>query len=144
MKTLLLAPLLLTTTLCSAQTKMIAHKSHSGSKRSFAKAYQNNLFDLKYFNFGLPGNNNLVVLDTVVALPNGITLLKMRVSRVCYRYGTSYRELESADFESYTDTLRNNDLFNPKNAVATIKASKTFPVTFANPVQEVVFIGFKK
>jgi hypothetical protein len=30
----------------SAQTKIIAHKSHSGSNSSFNKAYRNNLFDI--------------------------------------------------------------------------------------------------
>ena len=63
MKVNILVILLLSTIWCQAQTKPIAHKSHSGSVSSFAKAYQNNLFDINRSNFGGPGTMPITVLD---------------------------------------------------------------------------------
>jgi hypothetical protein len=144
MKTKILLVLLFTTAMCQAQTKVIAHKSHSGSNRSFTKAYQKNLFDINRSNFGLPDNMNIVVLDTVIALNDSVTILKMRKSNVCYPYGTSYKDLKESDFKFKTDTLIKHNVFNRKNTVAFIKSSGSYPIGFVNKIDNVVFVGFKK
>lgn len=128
-----------------AQTKIIAHKSHSGSKKTFLKAYRNNLFDTNRSNFGLPGNTNLVVLDSVIAVNDSVTILKMRESIVCYRFGTSYKDLKKSDFKPKTIKLKNDKIFNRKNSLSFIKSSNNMiGIKFNNPIEEVVFVGFKK
>lgn len=136
---------LFTTVICQAQTKVIAHKSHSGSKKSFAKAYQNNLFDINRSNFGLPGNRNVVILDKVVAVNDSVTILKMRESIVCFPFNTNYKDLKETDFKVKIDTLKNHKIFNKKNSEAYIKSiKKYFPIQFNNPIDSVKFVGFRK
>jgi hypothetical protein len=145
MKISILLLIILTTFLSQAQTKVIAHKSHSGSRNSFMKAYQKNLFDINRSNFGLPGNKTIVVLDKVVALNDSITVLKMRESVVCYPFQMSYKKLKDSDFKPKVDTLKNHKIFNRKNSVAAIKAFKNYyPVQFNNSIDSVSFIGFRK
>jgi hypothetical protein len=143
MKSLFLFVLLLTAFLCQSQTKVIAHKSHSGSKKSFVKAYQNNLFDIKRSNFGLPNNRNIVVLDKVVALNDSLTVLFMRESDVCYSFETSYTDLKKSDFKSKTDTLKNHKIYKKSNSATFIKSSGVRPVRFDNPIDDVRFVGFR-
>lgn len=126
------------------QTKIIAHKSHSGSSKTFVKAYQNNLFDIKRSNFGLPGNRNIVVLDKVKALNDSLTVLYFRESIVCYQYGTSYSKLKKSDFKSKTDTVRNHKIYNKSNTAKFIKSKGNRPIRFDNPIDSVKFVGFRK
>ena len=128
--------------IAQSQTKIIAHKSHSGSVSTFSKAYKNNLFDINCSNFGLPGNADVVVLDSVIAVNDSKILLKKRVSNHCYPFGTNYKKLKESDFERKTDTIYNHNLLNRNNAVSFIKSS--YKHAFSNPIEEVVFIGFKE
>jgi hypothetical protein len=126
-----------------AQTKLIAHKSHSGSTKHFAKAYQKGLFDLPQSNFGLPGKSNIIVLDSVIAINDSVTLLKKRVSTVCYEYGISYQQLTAPDFKAEVDTLINHPVFYKRNSLVVVKGARNaWPILFNNPIDEVIFIGF--
>ncbi len=142
--------LLFTTIFCHAQTKVIAHKSHSGSAHSFKKAYQNNLFDINRSNYGLPDRSNIIILDTIIAVNDSLTILKMRESNVCYPYGTDYKDLKKSDFKSKTVTLTNHHILNKSTNVASIKNRRenlyieNSYIAFDNPIEKVVFIGFKK
>jgi len=138
--------LLCITAMCQAQTKVIAHKSHSGSSKTFMKAYKENLFDINCSNFGLPGNKNIYVLDTIEAINDTMTVLKMRESNVCFPfpYETKYSDLKEADFTSKNDTLINHEVFTRRNTVAFIKSKATYLILFSNPIEEVVFVGFKE
>ncbi|MFN3916296.1 MAG: hypothetical protein ACK4K0_01025 [Flavobacteriales bacterium] len=146
MKTTLLVLLLSFTGLCSAQTKVIAHKSHSGNANSFSKAYKNSLFDMKNSNFGLPGNMSIFILDTVISVNDSITAYKYRESKVCYQYGTNYKNLKNKDFNHKTDTIVNHPELIKGNTVEHIKASRrvALPIWYQNPLDEVVFIGFRE
>ena len=126
-----------------AQTKVIAHKSHSGSNRSFSKAYKNNLFDIGRSNFGLP-EHKIIILDTVIAVHNSLTILKMRESIYTYTQGVNYKEIKKSDFKFKT-TMISDNLFNEKNSVRYIKSAPPhrYPIHFINPIDSVVFIGFK-
>ena len=136
---------LLLSALSHAQTKVIAHKSHSGSKATFKKAYQRNLFDLNQSNFGLPDNKNIYILDKVVALNDSITLLQIRESVVCYPFNMNYKKLKKSDFKTRTDTLKNHKIFNKKNTISFIKSAKRpYRVWFSNPIDSVAFVGFRK
>ncbi|MRX69809.1 hypothetical protein SAMN06265349_101269 [Flavobacterium resistens] len=140
MKTAILSLLFFTGIMCQAQTKVISYKSHSGSKSSFAKAYRNNLFDLKHSNFGIV-TVRIRRLDTIIAVNNSITLVKYRESIAEYNLHTKFEDLEKSDFIHKTDTISNNQILNKKNTVKFIK--KSSPVLFDTPIDEVVFIGFK-
>lgn len=133
------------TLIVQAQTKVIAHKSHSGSKSTFAKAYRLNLFGMSNSNFGLPGNQNIIVIDTIIAVNKTKTVIKYRESNVCYRFGTRYTELAPEDFSSKMIVLKNDTLYNKSNTPKYIKAHMRWrPLDFNNPVEFIVFIGFKK
>lgn len=145
MKWKLLLIFLFTAFIAKAQTKVIGHKSHSGSHNSFAKAYKNNLFDTNKSNFGLPGNRTIVLLDKVIAVNDSVTILRLRESIVCFPFDTSYKDLKISDFNSKTDTIKNHKIFNKKNTIAFIKSNRNFyPVRFSNPIDSVVFVGFRK
>jgi hypothetical protein len=146
MKKLTFITLLFQFGIVTAQTKVIAHKSHSGNSITFAKAYQNNLFDMRNSNFGLPGNQTIYVLDTVIAINDTVTILKRRESIVCHQWGTDYKKLKKNDFKSIQDTLVNSEILNAGNSIVFIKANQHqiySEVYFMNPFDEVVFIGFK-
>lgn len=144
MKPLFLFVFFLTSLLCQSQTKIIAHKSHSGSNKSFIKAYKNNLFDIKRSNFGLPYSRKIIVLDKVVALNDSLTVLFLRESNVCYQFLPKYTDLKKSDFTSKTDTIKNHKIYKKSNTVAFIKSSKVWITLFDNPINDVKFIGFAK
>ncbi len=139
--------LLFVSTVGFAQTKLISHKSHSGSSQNFSKAYKNNLFNLRQSNFGHPGNMNILVVDTIIALNEFVTLVKYRESNICHRFGTDYKTLTEDDFIHKTDTLKNDHIFFKQNSEKKIKASNSSFVGnswYSNPIEQVVFIGFKE
>ncbi len=146
MKVNILLILLLGAIWCQAQTKPIAHKSHSGSASSFAKAYQNNLFDLNRSNFGLPGARPIIVLDSIIAVNDTLTILKLRKTNSCHQYGTSYKDVKDSQFTSRTDTIVNHEFLIKKYSEAFIRGYRKhhFPIGFQNPLEEVEFIGFKE
>lgn len=129
-----------------AQTKLISHKSHSGSKRSFSKAYKNSLFNLSSSNFGLPKSRNLTLVDSIIALNDSVTILRVRKSKSCHPYGTNYKKLDSTDYYNSTDTVVKDNILHGQNTVSSIKQSWNGKYSFwyANPVGEIVFIGFKE
>lgn len=131
--------------LSQAQTKVIAHKSHSGSNKTFSNAYKKNLFDIGHSNFGLPGGTKIVILDSVIVVRNSLTILKIRESIHTYPYKFDYKNLDKTDFKSITRML-SDSLFNDKNSVQYIKNAPPYryPFFFANPIDSVIFVGFKR
>ncbi len=129
-----------------SQTKIIAHKSHSGAKKYFSTLYKQN--NTRSGNFGLPGDMPITVLDTIHAINDSITILKYRRSKVCVPYGTNYKKMHKKDFEHMSDTLVNNELVKRSNTPAMIKndsnSRSQMRLYFENPIHEVVFIGFKE
>lgn len=53
MKLFVILSVLFSSFFSNSQTKLIAHKSHSGSNETFAIAFENNLFDTENSNFGI-------------------------------------------------------------------------------------------
>lgn len=126
-----------------AQTKWIAHKSHSGSKTSFTKALHSNLFNIGESNFGMAPQRHVrnSNLDTVKLLSP--TVAVMVTSESCYweDYGGGDRtngQLWSAG----TDTVYDHPVFNRKHSVEEIKKKLKEEYFFQNPVDSIVFIGF--
>ncbi len=146
MKAKMLIVLMCVGSLCQGQTKVIAHKSHSGSSRTFAKAYQHNLFDMQRSNFGLPNNAPVAVLDTVIAVNDSLTVIKYRKSIACHPPFINYKDLHASDFSHHSDTLINDKLLNRKYLAASMKATGLMGRIdrFRNPMEEVVFIGLEE
>ena len=146
MKINLLLLFLFATVLCQAQTKIIAHKSHSGTKSTFSKAYKNNLFNSNHSNFGLPDDSKIVVIDSIIAIDEATTLIKMRETKKEYQYGTDYKKLKASDFEKKTKQFIKHDLLFKNNSLEVIirRFRSQFQIPFSNPVEEIIFIGFNE
>ena len=150
MKTFLIFTLISFSSVVFSQTKIIAHKSHSGSSKHFSKLLKKKGSSATHGNFGLPGNQNIILLDSVVAVNDSITVLKIRESNVCYPYfeTPNYKKLDASDFKFKTDTLVNNSIWNKNNTETFIRnaegSRRELRIWFENPFSEVVLIGFKK
>jgi hypothetical protein len=129
-----------------SQTKIIAHKSHSGSVKNFSKAYKNNLFDINRSNFGGPFIRPLIYLDTVIAVNDSTTILKTRHANFCSIDGTIDQRNDSSNYTYRSETVYNHPLFKQKNSIKSIKSNNEsqYFYDYSNPVKDVVFIGFKE
>lgn len=84
MKNLTLIILLFFTYNLSAQTKLIYHKSHSGSVETFKLALENNSLDLDKANFGLPSDRRVERLDSVIYLSDSTVKLVKSIWLMSY------------------------------------------------------------
>src|SRR5689334_1551136 len=86
MKILICFAICLFSITCPAQTKLISHRSHSGSNAHFHTAVEHNLFDIGHSNFGivtvfihkidsvvLQAGNKIIILRKTYILRNGET-----------------------------------------------------------------------
>ncbi len=130
--------------ICQAQTKKIAHKSHSGSKHSFAEAYKNSLFDMSHSNFGGPGVSKMRVLDTLIIVNDTTAIFKLRESTVCFPFGTKYKQLKKSDFKPRVDTLINYALVYRKD-YDRMQLIRSFKLGYypSNPLEKIKIIDFK-
>lgn len=143
MKTSILFLFTVATTLSVAQTKMISHKSHSGSNTEFKKALSANLFNIGNSNFGMAPERFVrnSKLDTVKLLSPQVAV--MVTSESCHYEDHNGRPSSSSELWSAgTDTVYDHPLFNKKNTVEEIKRGLKNDYYFANNINDVVFIGF--
>ena len=124
------------------QTKLISHKSHSGTNTTFSNSIKKNLFNIGESNFGMAPerfvrNSNL---DTVKLLSPHVAV--MITSETCFRedYGRNRGSMEL--WSAGTDTVYNHDVFNSKNSIQQIKSKLKNNYFFNNSVDSIVFIGF--
>ena len=124
------------------QTKLISHKSHSGSNTTFSNSMKKNLFNIGESNFGMAPerfvrNSNL---DTVKLLSPHVAV--MITSESCLRDDYSRNKSSMELWSAGTDTVYNHDVFNSKNSIAQIKSKLKNNYFFDNSVDNIVFIGF--
>jgi hypothetical protein len=124
------------------QTKMISHKSHSGSKNTFSLSLKKSLFNIGVSNFGMAPerfvrNSNL---DTVKLLSPHVAV--MITSESCLRDDYSGRPSHKELWSAGADTVYNHDVFNSKNSIAQIKSKLKNNYFFNNSVDSIIFIGF--
>src|SRR5689334_2473893 len=103
-----------------AQTKLIAHKSHSGSNGEFRIAYSADHVELGNSNFGR-GPEPLVrtaSLDSLIFLSD--TVAVMVTSEVCKN--PDYPRRASTKWRSGKDTVYNHPLFTKLHSVSYIKS----------------------
>jgi len=126
-----------------SQTKLIAHKSHSGSAKSFTYSLHSKTFNKGESNFGQAPQRMVrnSRLDTVRLLPDARVV--MITSESCYweDYGgrpESNPELWSAG----KDTLNGHPLFNAEHTPIEIRKTLQDEYYFTNSPSSVVLIGF--
>ncbi len=125
-----------------AQTKIIAHKSHSGSTHQFAKKLASNTLNTSS-NFGIACFDHLVIyLDSVVAVNDSITFLYKRevIQNTC---NVQFQSLNSPKkSNTKIDTLINHPLFRNRGNLDAIKANLKQSYVYVNDMNKVVFRGF--
>lgn len=102
-------------------------------------------------------DEEIYVLDTIIAKNDGSIVLKYRTFKANLADGVSYRDINNADFNSHEKTINNHPTLNKNNSESAIKSASPAGVgllltdnngkvilQFQNPLSEVVFIGFKE
>lgn len=122
-------------TFANGQTKLIAHKSHSGSAETFETALKNDFFDLESSNFGeAPFHKRPErILDSVVFISDTITVL------VCSNKSNS----PGNQSEKYAITLSNHPIVSKKHSKKKIKTFLKEEYNFQNSLDSVPFIEYK-
>lgn len=122
----------------SAQTKLIAHKSHSGTVESFRLAYENNSPELENTNFGAAPERTVVTasLDSLIFISDSLAV--MVTSKFCEKRNSS----ESKLWRAGRDTVRNHPLFSKQHALDSIKNILERRYHFKNSVDRIKFIGY--
>jgi len=120
-----------------AQTKLIAHKSHSGNMRDFKKSLCENLFDVKASNFGdIPmkyvKNSKL---DSVIFISSEKTI--MITSKAWH-----YNYQDTTIWKPGREIVKNHPLLSKQHALDSIKLVLKSEYYFTNSIDSVVFIGY--
>jgi hypothetical protein len=144
MKNFILAFLVAFATIGNAQTKLISHKSHSGSNATFALAVENELFDIAESDFGeapiqIVKNSSL---DTVIYVSKTKSI--MITSEHCKKINVYNNNelLESKIWKAGKDTVHSHPLFTQKHSLDSIKNVLKSQYNFQNNIDKTVFIGF--
>jgi hypothetical protein len=139
--------LLITTESLLAQTKLIAHKSHSGTRATFGSF---RLADGLGLGAAPYRNIKTALLDSVIYISDSVAI--MVTSNYCTRVSPDYRA--SNDYtmeermhnariwEAGRDTVYNHPLFSKQHQLDTIKAILDRDYNFNNGADKVKFIGY--
>ncbi len=140
MKTILTISLLVFSSfgILSAQTKLIAYKSHSGSLSNFKTTLDHNLFDLHASNFGMAPMEIIknARLDSLIYLADSAAV--MITSDLCRERGSKYESIWKAG----RDTVYFHPLFCLQHEKDSIKKVLDETYNFKNPADSVIFIGY--
>ena len=109
-----------------AQTKFVAHKSHSGTMKNFKLALKSNKFGLKHSNFGLPDKEFMISprkIDSVVVLNEKALIL----------FGKQHNLKSGKWVKMQADTIRNITVESKKKFRHVIRTQyKTSHIRFVN------------
>lgn len=127
------------------QTKLISHKSHSGSMATFGMAVENNLFDIGESNFGEYPYRTIVTsqLDSVIFISEDKAV--MITSEHCSSQHISIQDTIDNDkifWQAGRDTVLNHQLFSQRHSLDSIKTVLKTKYNFRNEIDKVVFIGY--
>ena len=137
--------LLLISNIGVSQTKLIAHKSHSGNDATFALAIENNLFDISESDFGEDRSmrlENRSNLDSVIYVSNDKIIMVTSDSRTCSAERRPINRLHLGIWENGRQTIANHNLFKRNHALDSIKNVLRTEYSFENSIDKVVFIGY--
>ena len=128
-----------------SQTKLIAHKSHSGNDATFALAVENNLFDISESNFGntpemrLENRSNL---DSVIYVSNDKIIFVTSSTNTCSAERRPINQLHLGIWENGRHIAANHNLFKRNHALDSIKKVLITEYSFQNNIEKVVFVGY--
>lgn len=132
--------ILSTFSICQAQTKWIAHKSHSGSRSDFHKTLK-----INPSNFGV-GPQRFVrnaKLDSVILISEKVAI--MVTSETCHYEDFDGRVNSNSNvWRAGRDTVYNHELFNAEKSSTEIRKTLKEKYFFSNPSEKVVLIGFDR
>jgi hypothetical protein len=126
-----------------AQTKLISHKSHSGTKEEFIQALSEGLFDVDNSNFGMAPEPLIKTsqLDSVVFISDSVSV--MYTSEYCTRQSRiQYPNYKGSKWGAGADTVINHPLFKLQHNLDSIKRALRSEYYFRNDIDSVRFIGF--
>lgn len=120
-----------------AQTKMIAHKSHSGNTAYFLNSVSENLFDINDANFGVAPERRVInsKLDTVIFIDDHKSVII--TSEFCREFHTN----DTTDWKPGKDTLIDHSVFIISN-LDSIKSNLKNNYYFRNNIDSVVFLKY--
>lgn len=124
----------------SAQTKLISHKSHSGSNKNFALALNANLFNINESNLGHAPNRLVenASLDSVIYVSENEVILVTNKHIV----DNSEKSFDSTIWIPGRETLIDHPLFSKKNSLDSIKQVIKKQYNFKNDIDKTVFVGY--
>jgi hypothetical protein len=123
----------------NAQTKLIAHKSHSGSIENFRIAYEGEFSDMDNSNLGMYIERDVrtASLDTLILVSDSVAV--MVTSEYCSGKNTRSGS-PTTKWRAGRDTVYNHPLFSKKNSISYIKSYLHQHYFFQNPTDSVKFI----
>jgi hypothetical protein len=159
---LLLLTAFLFTLISWGQTKIIAHKSHSGKQSTFTKLLAINHYDLKTSNFGVAPEPTVRTarLDSVIYVSKNKAI--MVTTEICTnRYGDDAikkewnyaindwskalevsKDKKSSVWKAGRDTVYNHPLFSRNESLDSIKNVIRKHYYFKNDVNDIIFVGY--
>jgi hypothetical protein len=143
MKKITCSILLFLSAICFSQTKLISHKSHSGSDENFRKALEGSLFDIGDSNLGVAPNRyeRNANLDSVIYVSDNKVILV--TSEHCRNVDRGdYKILDSNVWRAGRENVYNNPLFSKNHALDSIKNVLKEQYSFQNDINKTVFVGF--
>lgn len=125
---------------CFSQTKLIAHKRHSGT--NFHYALSNNTLDIKDSNFGIAPTRIVqnAQLDSVIFIDEEKAV--MITSEYCRENFRLNTKDSISLWSAGKDTVYNHVLFSKKHKLDSIKQVLKTEYNFKNDIDKVVFIGY--
>ncbi len=121
-----------------AQTKLISHKSHSGSISNFKIALDENLWDLSASDFGEAPRPDIhySVLDSLVFVNDSVSI--MWTSSYCSWWG----DKDTTKWMPGGAYLHKHPLFSKQHALDSIKSVLDSTYNFRNKAESAVFVGY--
>jgi len=124
--------------LLNAQTKKIAYKSHSGNMGHFKEAFDGNVSDMEFSNFGLSPQKIIFArtLDSVIFLSETKAIMVTSIFK-------SHEDKNDTVFwKSVRDTVTADPLFSKQHALDSIKTVMKDEYRFPNATRHVIFVGY--
>jgi hypothetical protein len=128
--------LLLSTTLAFTQTKLIQHRSHSGSDETFQIAYQQN--DLPNSNLGMAPRHYVLdaQMDSLIYIHDSLMIM---VTSKCRYYEDDFNN--SSSWKPGRDTLKYHPIFSKCHQLDKVKRTIKYDYNFSNQ-DKIIYIGY--
>ena len=125
-----------------SQTKLIAHKSHSGSAENFQLALNNDDFNPLQSNFGEAPNRFVINahLDSVIYINEHQAILV--TSYVDPNKKNKNEKDQKSNWKPDRETVYGHPLFSQRHSLDSIKMVLKRDFHFRNDIDKVVFVGY--